>query len=460
MLREYRKIINILFCVNLLSVWFFQLHAQDTSDIKGSIIYQFELHEMIAPPAVRIVNTAIDNAEEAGADFILMDLDTYGGLVDAADEIRSRILGTDITTLVFIRNNAASAGALISIACDSIYMAGGSTIGAATVVDQTGQPVPEKYQSYMRQKMRATAEETGRDPEIAEGMVDDRVEIEGITEEGKIITFSVTEAIEHGYCNAKADSPEDVIALLNLDKVEVIKHTLSTVDKIIGLLTKPAVSSILLLIIIGGIYFELQTPGVGFPIAASAIAAILYFSPLYLEGLAEHWEILLFIVGIGFLILEIFIIPGFGVAGLTGIVLIMSGLTLSMLNNIVFDFTWVPGAEIGRALLIVLGSLSAAVIGIFILGGNLMNSAAFKKAMLSTEESTKDGYVIDVRSNQSVVGKKGIATTDLRPSGKIEIENEIYDAQSDGEYIDRGTEVLVESAHGAYLKVNKTRTNA
>ncbi|NNM15988.1 MAG: nodulation protein NfeD, partial [Bacteroidia bacterium] len=140
------------------------------------LIYNFKMDKEIAPPMWRITDLAIDEAEKMKADFICIEMNTYGGMLDAADSIRTKILNTDIPVYVFINNNAASAGALISIACDKIYMTSGANIGAATVVDQNAEALPDKYQSYMRSMMRATAEANDRDPQIAEAMVDPDVE--------------------------------------------------------------------------------------------------------------------------------------------------------------------------------------------------------------------------------------------------------------------------------------------
>lgn len=434
-------------------------HKNDTLEITNIIskVYHFEIHQEIGPGASRITERAIKAAEDMNADFILLDLDTYGGLVSDADMIRTALLNTEITTIAYVRNNAASAGALISIACDSIYMKTGSTIGAASVVNQEGQVMPEKYQSYMRNKMRATAEATNRNPDIAEGMVDQKVVIEGITDSTSIITFSVDEAIKNGFCNGKAHSIEEVIAQIGLEDYEITKHKISKVEKIIQLLINPAFSGILLLVIIGGLYFELQTPGVGFPIMASFIAALLYFAPLYLEGLAANWEIALFIVGILLLGVEVFVLPGSGVAGVLGIAAIITSLSLAMVRNIDgFDFTYVPSGELTQAFLIV----SVVIIGgtlLFILGSNeITKKRMFGKLTLRTELTKETGSVImSSITDQAFLGVKAVAATDLRPAGKVIIDGDYHDAQSDGGYIEKGEEVIVKKVSGAYLVVNK-----
>lgn len=435
------------------------INDKETNEVPKDIpkVYHFEIHQEIGPGASRITERAIKAAEDMDADYILLDLDTYGGLVSDADMIRTALLNTEITTIAFIRNNAASAGALISIACDSIYMKSGSTIGAASVVNQEGQVMPEKYQSYMRNKMRATAEATNRDPDIAEGMVDQKVVIEGITDSTSIITFSVDEAIKNGFCNGKANSIEEVIEEIGLEEYEIKKHKISSIEKIIQLLINPAFSGILLLIIIGGLYFELQTPGVGFPIMASFIAALLYFAPLYLEGLAANWEIALFVVGVLLLAVEVFILPGFGVAGVLGIAAMVTSLSLAMVRNIDgFDFTYVPSGDLTQAFVIV----SVVIIGgtlLFIFGSNeITKKRMFGRLTLRTELTKETGNVImSSITDQAFIGLKAITATDLRPSGKVIIDGDYHDAQSDGGYIEKGVEVIVKKVSGAYLVVDK-----
>ena len=239
------------------------------------------------------------------------------------------------------RVDAASAGALISIACDSIYMAPGASIGAATVVNGTdGAAAPDKYQSYMRSMMRSTAEATGRNPQIAEAMVDEKLVVPGLSDDQSVITFSVSEAIQNGFCEGEFSSQKAILEAQNLKSAQVIAYEEKTVDTIISFFLNPAVSGILILLIIGGIYFEVRTPGIGFPFAAAFIAAMLYFVPYYLNGLADNWEVAVFIIGLILIGLEVFVIPGFGIAGVSGIILTFIGLLLVMLNNNIFDFSF------------------------------------------------------------------------------------------------------------------------
>jgi membrane-bound serine protease (ClpP class) len=418
-------------------------------------IFHFELKEDITPAAWRLVNKATQQAKEMNADVIIMELNTYGGMVNMADSIRTRFINTKALTVSWINNNAASAGALISIACDSIYMTKGANIGAATVVDGTGSQLPDKYQSYMRSTMRSTAEAKNRDPKIAEAMVDERIKIEGITDSGQVLTFTTSEAIKNNFCEGEANSLEEVIEMLGIEKYSITSYEAKALDKVIAFLLNPVVSSILMLMIFGGIYFELQTPGVGFPLAAAVLGAILYFAPLYLEGLAANWEILLFIVGLILISVEIFVIPGFGVAGILGIIFVVAGLTLSLIENDFFDFSFTPKFEISKAFIRVVGTLSGGMVLMAIFGKSLFNTPAMKRIMLMDEQRSSEGYVIGHENQEMMLGSIGIAVTDLRPSGKVEINDEIYDAVTEGGFITRGNNVKVVKTEGYSIIVRK-----
>lgn len=426
--------------------------AKDTTQDEDVLVFTFGLKQDIFPAGWRLVKSALKQAEEMDADYILIELDTYGGLVNIADSMRKRFLRTKVPILVFINNNAASAGALISIACDSIYMAPGSSIGAATVVNQSGEKMPDKYQSYMRSMMRSTAEVNGRDPNIAQAMVDESIEIEGIIEKDKILTFTTSEAIKHGYCEGEATTISGVLELANIHNYTLAHYEQAPLDNVISFLLNPVLSGILLMIIIGGIYFELQTPGVGFPGAASLTAAILYFAPLYLDGLAANWEIAMFVVGIVLVILEVFVIPGFGLAGIAGIMMIFSSLLFSLIMNDFFDFRFVPNTSIVFAIFRVLTPLILIIVILVFSGRSLIRSHAFQRLVLKQTQKATEGYTVHLE-NAPVVGMKGTVIGDLRPSGTVSIEEKIYDATTDGDYISKGASVVVEEVKGSYLLV-------
>lgn len=419
-------------------------------------IYYFTITEEIAKPALRKTEVALEYVKSHKVDGILLELNTFGGELESAEKIRTLLLEAPVPVYVFINNNAASAGALISIACDSIYMSPGASIGAASVVNQEGEIMPDKYQSYMRSLMRATAEKNHRNPLIAEAMVDPDTYIEGISEKGKVLTFTTEEAIQNNYCNGKANSKEEVLNLLSFSEPVFQEQELGWLDAVIYFLINPAVSGILIILIVGGIYFELQSPGLGLPIIIAISAALLYFAPHYLHGLAAHWEILMFIVGLILLIIELFAIPGFGFLGISGVVLMVFGLILSMIFNIGFDFSYAPKGALLNNFFIV---LSALMIGFFLslwLSKKVFTiQTRYGALALDTKLDEEKGFVAQDMSLKQQVGKRGVTLTFMRPAGKVEIDGDVFDATAESGVIEKGEQVMVTRFENSQLFIVK-----
>jgi membrane-bound serine protease (ClpP class) len=429
--------------------------ASDSSQTKT--VYQFSIQTEILPGTARLVSKAIDHAVAAKVDYILIHMNTYGGQLDAADSIRTKILNCPITSIVYVDNNAASAGALISIACNKIYMRSGSSIGAATVVNEKAEALPDKYQSYMRSIMRSTAQKRGRDPRIAEAMVDPRTYIPGVNDSGKVLTFTVDEAIKNNFCNGQAETISEVLQKENITKYNITVFEPSFIDRVVGFLMNPAISGVLILIILGGIYFELQTPGIGVPLFAAVGAAILYFAPLYLDGLAENWEILLVVIGFILLAVEILVIPGFGFAGVAGIICLVLGFTFSLVANKGFDFSLTPTGDIYSSLSVVLISMVASIILFFILGKSIMKTNRFNKLVLQDSMNASHGYVSSDTGTTVAIGTSAIAATSLRPSGKIDINGAVFPASAETGFIEKGAEVIVTAADGIKITVREIK---
>ncbi|GGC45812.1 hypothetical protein GCM10011386_42600 [Parapedobacter defluvii] len=444
---------KLLFLLMGIACWILPLFS-----VQAQSIYQFDLEGDIGPAAWRTVKNAYSKAEESKVDLILIEMNTFGGMVNFADSIRSRILDSPLETVVFINHNAASAGALIALASDRIYMSKGSSIGAASVVDQSGQVLPEKHQSYMRGLMRATAEAKGRDPKVAEAFVDPDVELPSLKQAGKILTLTSSEAVSIGLANAEATSIADVLAAEGISNPQITIHQITLVDRIISFLINPAVSGILILLIIGGIYFEMQTPGIGFALVVAVIAAVLFFAPLYIQGLADNWEIALFVAGVVLILLELFVIPGFGVAGILGIICLVCGLAFSMVANDYFNFSIAAPGMLFNSFLLVIASMVTATIVMVIFGKSLLKTKAFKRLVLQDEQRSEEGYTSS-RLNTELVNREGVAKTVLRPSGKVEIDGKWYDAVALDGFIDIGEDIYVEKHENYNLFVRKRRTS-
>ncbi|GHT63409.1 hypothetical protein FACS189451_10080 [Bacteroidia bacterium] len=424
--------------------------------------------EINATSHIYLIN-GLKEANAMNADAVLLHLNTYGGTLVDADSMRSAILYNPVPVYVFIDNNAASAGALIAIACKKIYMREGASIGAATVVNgMDGQAMPDKYQSYMRSIIRATAESQGkkavingndtvyewvRDPKIAEAMVDDRTVIPNVSDSGKVLTLTALEAVKVGFCDGIAENTHQVITqYMGYKDYQLAEYKPTLLDNLKGFLMNPAFQAVLIMIIVAGIYFELQTPGIGFPTFAAIGAAILYFTPLYLDGLAQNWEIIVFIIGIVCVFLEIFVFPGFGISGILGIICVGAGLAFALLNNDYFSFKEVRMPDLSRALLTVLSGLLLGFGIILWLSTRIGEKGMFRKVAL-TADLENAGSVNP--ETYGLVGKTGTAMTVLRPSGRILIDNEVYDAVSNQSFIENGKKVKVVKFENMQLYVEE-----
>ena len=412
------------------------------------VFYRIRLDREIDKAAQRQMVEGLKKAADCEADYILLDLDTYGGAVDAADSIRSAILRCETPVLAYVNMQAASAGALISIACDSIYMKTGSSIGAATVVDQTGNVMPDKYQSFMRGMMRSTAQATGRDPMIAESMVDT----------ANVLSLTPQEAMKVGYCEGIYESELEVAQAVTGCNEFVIKNMeddLTWVDRLIDLLLTPLLQSIFMMMIIGGIFVEIRTPGIGLPLVTAIVGALLYFAPGYVGNLVEHWEIVLFVVGLILIGMEIFVIPGFGVCGISGIVCVVIALAFSMVDNIEL-YRW-DGSLNLRPLIkpvgIVVFSAAAAIFGSIWLVRKLYATRSFDNIALRQEMKAEEGFVGVVSGMESLVGEEVTVFTDMRPSGKVQTsDGKIYEATLKfGGFASKGDRLRVLSAEQGRL---------
>ena len=414
-------------------------------------VFVIEIRQDIDKSSMRKLGLGLREAERAGADYIILHLDTYGGAVDAADSMRTAILHAPVPVIAFIDMQAASAGALISIACDSIYMRSGSSIGAATVVNQNGEVMPDKYQSFMRGMMRSTAEAHGRrsdgswfrDPAIAEKMVDT----------AGVLSFTPDEAIEAGYCEGKAESIDEVISIMELDDCEIVHQQLSWIERFILMMLSPVLQGIFLMMIVGGIYFEVQSPGLGLPSVIALLGAVLYFSPLYISGLALNWEITLFVLGLILLAVEIFVTPGFGVAGVLGAILSLTALIFAMIDN---DTLYFEGKLNLRAFLepcaIVLVSTVTALILSIWGAARLYPRKSFAYIAQKTELKGDEGWVgVDTESIAGLKGKEVTAATEMCPSGKVELDGRQYEAVMEYGSANAGDRLRVIRSEGGRL---------
>ena len=425
------------------------IYCQDNA--KVYVIKKLEFQEINRWYAAYI-KKAIKKAEEEGASLIILELDTPGGLLSSALSIKNYIIESDIPVVAYINKNALSAGALISLSCEAIYMSDGSIIGAATPVYMKGNEIEkagEKEISAMRAAMRSSAERSKKNVRIAEAMVDETIILskrnDGIDLDDKtLLTLSVEEALKVNIADGKANSIIDIIKLRNLsENSTIINVEEEKYDYILRFLINPAVLSALISIGIIGVYIELKTPGFGIGGVISIIAFSIFFFAQVFVGESGFLAPAIFFLGIVLLAIEIFVIPGFGITGILGILGIVAGIFMSFgINNI------------AQATLVVFVSLIADIILIIILARFILKSKGFKN-IVALETDTA-GYHSSV-SYDNLLGCEGITDTFFRPSGNIIINDKKYDAITEGEFINKGVKIKVILVEGNKIVIKEIK---
>jgi membrane-bound serine protease (ClpP class) len=360
-------------------------------------VYVVPIQDVIDLGIPGLVSRAIDLAEANNAEMIVFDIDTFGGRVDAATQIKDSISSTDIETIAFINRRAISAGSLISLSCDQIYMTEGATIGATSVVDMSGSKQSEKSQSYMREEMAATAEKSGKNPDIARGMVDEELSFEYLVvdgdslkvddiegrKEGKLITLTTELALKYGIADGKGESIEDILLSLGINEYDLVTVDENWSENVVRILTNPTVSSLLTTFGTIGVISELYSAGWGIGGTIGIICLTLALGAGYLTQLASSTDILVVLLGLLLLFLEAVAIPGFGIFGITGIIVLFYGLYLLLIPDIPVSPEIYSEALDGFGWAIVVG-----IFGIIFILRLIGKSAFFQKLVSSDTNKT------------------------------------------------------------------------
>jgi len=433
------------------------------STLNADSVYRVPIEGTIDLGLPPFIQRMIDKAESENATAIIFDINTFGGRVDAATQIKDAILGSDITTIAFINRRAISAGALISLSCEKIYMTGGGLIGAATAVDMSGKKGSEKVISFMREEMASTAEKRGRNKEIARGMVDEELnfshlvingdsisvnDIEG-RKDGKLISLTTEQAIKYRIADGTAESIEALMDTLSYGSFEVKESSENWSESIVRFLTNPVVASLLTTFGFLGILFELQSPGWGIPGFVGLTCLILSLSVSYIAQLATMSDMIFILTGLSLILLEMLVIPGFGIVGIGGIGFMLYGLYLLLLPE-------VPVGEevLGQAMDGFLIGLVGAIIGIVLLG-KLMIRSKFWEQLTAPSSQKKDQGFSNTQGWEDLQGKLAITDTDLHPSGWINIDNQRIFVLSEGGFIEKGKKVAILSVDGNRVLVRE-----
>lgn len=433
------------------------------SVLYSDVVYRVPIEGIIDLGLPPFIQRTLEDAESNEATAVIFDINTFGGRVDAATQIKDAILGADILTIAFINRRAISAGALISLSCEKIYMTGGGLIGAATAVDMTGKKGSEKVISFMREEMASTAEKRGRSKEIARGMVDEELtfthlviggdsikvdDIEG-RKDGKLISLTTEQALKYKIADGTAENMEALLDSLGYSSFETIETAENWSEAIVRFLTNPVVASLLTTFGFLGILFELQSPGWGIPGFVGLTCLILSLSASYIAQLATMSDMLFVLTGLALILLEVLVIPGFGIAGLGGIGLMIYGLYLLLLPDI-------PVSEeiLGQAMDGFLIGLVGAVIGVVLLAKLMIKTKFWEQLTAPDTQKKEDGYS-NTFGWESLQGETGISDTDLHPSGWVRVKDQRIFVVSEGEFIEEGKEIKILSVDGNRVLVRE-----
>ncbi len=428
------RILSLLWALLLLTA------AADCSIVSAnaSPVIVIEIKGEIDGGQAALVHRAVAEVTKRQAKALIIEIDTFGGLVDSAVKIRDMISDVPVQTICYIKNRAWSAGALIAISHKNIAIAPGGSIGAAEPI-----PATEKTIAALKAEFSATANKTGRNPRVAEAMVDKSLGFSGYAQPGQILALTDKQAVDVGYADLIAASREAMLAHYGLEGAPVIEYKPGWPEKLVGFLSNPTVKSLLLSIIFLAVMAEIKTAGLGVAALIGLTAAILFFGSQWLTGLAGWLEILLFIGGVILIVIEI-LTPGRGFFGFAGLLSIFASFFFTLGGDLV-------------ALNIMAVSLILAIIIFLFLLKRLPSSKLWSKLVLENSQTTQAGYTSS--SDYSILlGKVGTVVTLLRPAGVIEIDGKHVDVVSEGQYLQPGTMVKVVSVSGSRIVVQPVKT--
>ena len=419
----------------------FSLIALNTFANETEEVYLVSIKGTIDLGLSSYVKRALEEAVLNKAKAVILEIDTFGGRVDAATQIRDKIMSLNIPSVAYIKNRAWSAGALIALSAEFILIDKSASIGAAEP-----RPADEKNISALRAEFTSTALSRGRSEDIAAAMVDKDVEIDGIIKKDKILTLNAEQAIKLNFVDGIYSNIEEVLNFLNLKDAKIVYIYPNWAENISRFVTNPVVSPLLLSIGFLGLIIEFWTLGWGIAGSIGIISLSLFFGGHIIVGFAGFETIILFVVGLLLLLAEIFFIPGFGLAGIGGIAAILASIFLTF-GNIV------------QATYSILIALSISVIGFFLLIKYIPSTRTWRKFVLSTEQKKELGYTIETKDLKRLTGEKGIVITPLRPSGIAEVNGKKFNVLTRGEYIDSNTKIKIISVEGNKIVVEAIDTS-
>lgn len=399
------------------------------------IVYVIPIEGEINKATTNYVANIIDDIKDENVVGVIFDINTYGGLIDQAIEIKDIILSLNVPTISYVNNKAESAGVLITIASEKVVVAPGATIGSAETIPNT-----EKILSMWRAVLRDTAQYRGRDTDIIQAMADKDIVIEGLSEKGNLVNLTSTEALEYGIADQMASNYRDIIKDTELANAKIVKMDEGLQIKLAKYISSPYLSSFLLTLAFVGLALEIMTPGFGIGGTISIIGFGLYFGGNILAGNSSWASLALFVTGLILLIVEV-IVPGFGLPGISGIIFVLIGTVLAM------DSLKLAILSLSTAIII-----TAAVSIILVKRG--FKSKLFMSVVLKASHKGDRGYLSSTSMDEYIL-KEGITVSEMRPSGFIDIDGGRLDALSEEGFIPKDVPIVVSKVEGSKIFVRR-----
>jgi membrane-bound serine protease (ClpP class) len=473
----------------------------DADGADEPLVYVIDLHGEINRSMMVFLRRGVERATSAGAQMILFDIDTFGGRVDSALQMTSLIGSVSVTTAAYVTSGpdvtgvSWSAGALIAFACDRIYMAPGTTVGAARPVYQGPEGMemaPEKVVSALRAQMAALAEKNGYSRGVAVAMVDEDEELteayrdgelivvtadelaelerraakgeftiergQMISRKGKLLTLTAGEMERYGISSGTVSELDGLLGSAGLPEARIVRYEPTVADETVAVMTGSALTTLLIIAGLVALFIEITTPGFGIPGSVAIICFSVVFLSNALLGTADSLEILAFVAGVTLLLVEIFLIPGFGLTGVSGIILIAGALVFSQQDFFVPEFDW-QWDLLRRNVLVVFAGVGTAFVVFVVAARFLPRIGAFRTLLLATSQQTDAGFVVQAPEEESsLVGVRGKTITTLRPVGKADLAGEVTVVESEGQYIEPGVGVEVVAVNGNRIVVRVARS--
>lgn len=433
-IKGFRVALLSIFLLSLLGV---QLNAK----AEKQTVYVIPIEKNVEQGLASFLSRSLQDAKEAHADHIILDINTPGGLVKSAIDIADLITESEIPVTAYVNKRALSAGAYIALQADNIYMAPGGKMGAAAIIDGKGNAADQKAESLWLAEMEDAAVKNNRDPKYALAMADPDIDAKEVgAPKGDLLTLNADKAIDVGYSEGNADNLSVLVKKLGFEKAHISYAKESFTEKTARWLTNPVIVPILLTIAFLGLTVELFSPGVGIPGTIGFTALLLFFYGHLAAGLAGYETVLLFISGVILILLEIFL-PG-GIIGLLGLGAIIASLFLAAGSFTVMAVSLLIASAV---------SITAFILLTRVLGKRMK---FFKKLILNDSTNTESGYVSN-QTRTDLMGKVGVTFTPLRPAGTVIIDDERLDVVSEGSFTEKDKKVKVIKVEGSRIVVRE-----